>query len=385
MKPVLTVQNIGPIKNTVIEINKVNLFIGPQSSGKSTLAKLISFCQWLEKDIVMHQGIGHIDFNYINSNLVEYHKIESYINDSSYIEYASNLITFKYKSTGDFSVNVIGDLQKAKAGKITYIPSERNYVSIPNISSLQMSYTYVRDFIFDWLLIHAKFTKKNPVDILGLVKYYYDTNKGDIIILPDGKEIKLESASSGLQSAVPLMVFLQYGANWIFHNKLDLSFDKYQLVAESISKYNSNKEDGVRWNIVQNISKPHYSSFVIEEPEENLFPSTQYDLIKHIFNMLDNGMDNTLVITTHSPYVMTAVNNLILAGNVIGKGIVEENKVKETASITSYVNFEDVNAFALQDGSVVSIKDNESKLISAQILDSASEDINTDFDNLLQL
>lgn len=45
----LIIRNIGPIKNVDIELNKVNVFIGEQSSGKSTIAKIISFCSWLEK------------------------------------------------------------------------------------------------------------------------------------------------------------------------------------------------------------------------------------------------------------------------------------------------------------------------------------------------
>ena len=46
----LIIRNIGPIKNVDIELNKVNVFIGEQSSGKSTIAKIISFCSWLEKN-----------------------------------------------------------------------------------------------------------------------------------------------------------------------------------------------------------------------------------------------------------------------------------------------------------------------------------------------
>lgn len=94
MKPVLKVHNVGPIKDINIDINRINLFIGPQSSGKSTLAKLISFCQWIEKDIVMHQGTEHINSDYICSNLVEYHKMASYFTEDSYIEYQSFLISF---------------------------------------------------------------------------------------------------------------------------------------------------------------------------------------------------------------------------------------------------------------------------------------------------
>lgn len=47
----LIIKNIGPIKDVDIKLNKVNVFIGQQSSGKSTIAKIISFCSWLEKKV----------------------------------------------------------------------------------------------------------------------------------------------------------------------------------------------------------------------------------------------------------------------------------------------------------------------------------------------
>lgn len=46
----LIINNIGPLKYVDIELKTVNVFIGRQSSGKSTLAKIISFCSWLEKN-----------------------------------------------------------------------------------------------------------------------------------------------------------------------------------------------------------------------------------------------------------------------------------------------------------------------------------------------
>ena len=45
----ITIKNIGPIKEVDIDLNKINIFMGPQSSGKSTIAKIICHCQWVEK------------------------------------------------------------------------------------------------------------------------------------------------------------------------------------------------------------------------------------------------------------------------------------------------------------------------------------------------
>ena len=47
----LIIRNIGPIEAVELELNKINIFMGPQSSGKSTIAKMISFCLWIEKKV----------------------------------------------------------------------------------------------------------------------------------------------------------------------------------------------------------------------------------------------------------------------------------------------------------------------------------------------
>lgn len=39
---ILTIENFGPIKKAKIEVKDMMVFIGPQSSGKSTLAKIIT-------------------------------------------------------------------------------------------------------------------------------------------------------------------------------------------------------------------------------------------------------------------------------------------------------------------------------------------------------
>lgn len=48
----LTIKNFGPIKNFHAPIARLNVLIGPQASGKSTVAKLLLFNSALMKDAV---------------------------------------------------------------------------------------------------------------------------------------------------------------------------------------------------------------------------------------------------------------------------------------------------------------------------------------------
>lgn len=420
MKSFLKIQNIGPITEAGLSINKVNIFIGPQSSGKSTIAKIISFCQWLEKDILIHQGTDHINQPYWVENLHNYHKIGSYFRDDSSIEYHGSTVSFTYTPTKGFTITPI-NLDEEKMRKITYIPSERNYVNIPNISSLSMGDDYIRDFIFDWLLIRNKYSKETPQDVINLgVKYHYDKNAGDIVTLQDGTPISLSEASSGLQAVIPLLVSLSYSTDWIFKNTQDLSFNKFSTLHETFIKkmfvtdepaekilndpylkknlndllsvlYHINTEDNISnelkaaANLVNRLGKPHYTFMIIEEPEENLFPVTQYELTKHIFHSLNSKADNSVVITTHSPYILTSINNLIQAGNIIETDTDKTSQVYQALGVNTHIRYKDVNAWALENGEVHSMNDDEYQLISATAIDNASEIINHDFEKLLDL
>ena len=89
----LIIKNIGPIKDVDITLNKVNVIIGPQSSGKSTINKIACYCTWVEKKVSLDQSF---DFFLTGTNfldrLVEFHKMKGYFRQESYIEFSSEVI-----------------------------------------------------------------------------------------------------------------------------------------------------------------------------------------------------------------------------------------------------------------------------------------------------
>lgn len=89
--------------------------------------------------------------------------------------------------------------------------------------------------------------------------------------------------------------------------------------------------------------------------------------------------------TTHSPYIMTSINNLIQAGNIIKSNEATEEQINSIIRSNAYINYEDVSAISILDGYVHSMKDDEFQLISAISLDTASDIINEDFEKLLNL
>lgn len=55
--------------------------------------------------------------------------------------------------------------------------------------------------------------------------------------------------------------------------------------------------------------------FIIEEPESHLFPNAQ-KLIAEFISLARNNGRNQVFITTHSPYILGTVNNLLYADKI---------------------------------------------------------------------
>jgi hypothetical protein len=125
--------------------------------------------------------------------------------------------------------------------------------------------------------------------------------------------------------------------------------------------------------------------FIIEEPEAHLFPVAQ-SLITSLIASAYNGSErsNKFVITTHSPYILTAFNNLIQAGNVAAsKNYQNLEELYKVVPESEIVDFNDVSAYLVNNGTVQSILDNELKLIDATMIDSVSRQFANTFEQLV--
>lgn len=91
--------------------------------------------------------------------------------------------------------------------------------------------------------------------------------------------------------------------------------------------------------------KTNNSQFIIEEPEMNLFPETQRDLVFHLLNRCLEREGNRLTITTHSHYILYALNNCMMAGLVYDKmdeGLKERLKCGPFRIAPSYISIYEI-------------------------------------------
>lgn len=334
----IIIRDFGPIMKADIMLQDVNIIIGEQSIGKSCVLKVACFCTWVEKRIAIEQNAKRFEKNGVFlEELVNFHRLNGYVHDNTYIGYESDFIEFSYDSENGFSYEWKEKRWDYKRPKVSYIPAERNLVAvIPNWFEVKSVAENIQDFMADWS--DARKSIEKDKDILNLdVAYHYDESSDtDYVKMKDGRILPFTNVSSGLQSLIPLYVHLvnitskkyrEREDNSVKHkseidNLVDLLVDFYaKNLGEALiknPKYGTiNQETGLEkeyipnpemreWLIERlfNISKIHHCEVFLEEPEENLFPPTQQILMKSLLRFVNLEKGNTLFISTHSPYIL---------------------------------------------------------------------------------
>jgi len=406
MNEQLIVKNFGPIKDATVDFKRVTVFIGPTGGGKSTLAKLAAVfrdekyahsTEDISKDYYNKYNLkSHFTNTKINTTFLRWNigvnkiivdsKINKQIRSNAKSPYSSEkLNTFiklsktlnelkkeyiennKIFDTNRINIIKIIELQKENIDAIEsiitvigqdnikltntspiYIPSERIF-----IAALEYSWAGImRDDIGlpKALLDFANDFSLSRKDIAELsipfisVKYLHIDGR-DFIKIPEREEpLMLLETASGIQSVTPMLVLLEH-----------LSQQQEQA-----------------------------QSFIIEEPELNLYPTAQQGLMNWLVEKCTAG-ENDLTITTHSPYILSSCNLLIEAYKVWQKRPELEAEIDKIVPKASWINPDEFAAYYVADGGVQPIVDERTDLIGGNELDSISGDIADSFRKLLRL
>lgn len=339
-------KNFGPIKNGNtegegwIDIKKVTVFIGNQGSGKSTIAKLISNFTWMEKALVRgdHDEKWFARKNRLKNTFLEYHRLENYLpkdDSQTLIEYDGLAYNIKYEN------NVLTVAQKEinnyPLPQIMYVPAERNFIAyVKTAKELRLSSDSLQEFLTEF--------ENAKGDIRGLValpinnaELEYDRLNDTLNLKGSDYKIKLVEASSGFQSLVPLFIvsdFLARSVKKRSENSESMNSEERQRFKKGVEEiYNNNEFTDEQRRIALSAlsSKFNKTAFIniVEEPEQNLFPSSQWQMLQSLLRYNNMSTDNKLIMTTHSPYLINYLTLAVKAG-----ALMNNIKDKETYEIT---------------------------------------------------
>lgn len=424
-------KNFGPVEDLDIEIKDFQVFIGPQTSGKSTVGKAVYFFKSLRDELIRYV-YESVENNEINKPLGEYGKVirskflgiwgstfhmknillryyytkEVYISislennnkfvnpdfsklfqdhfftiireaeryrdsirsiEATYVP-SRDIVNREIQKRAFFSIierlanELFNDDQE-----IVYIPAGRSLLSVlsgqlQNISDRNID-LLMRDFLYrisdsksifnkslQDIVIEKQLTTNEPVDMPTVEtaqRVIHDILQGEYVNDKDGEKIKitrngfvkLNYASSGQQEAL-----------WILHLIFQFILDHKKCF------------------------------FLIEEPEAHLYPEAQKKIVE-LIALLFNSASNRILITTHSPYILGAINNLLLAGQI---GTHNE-AVRSVVNPKIWMDVNRIGAYFISNGVLENIIDPELLLIQNEAIDSASTIINREFDALYEM
>lgn len=417
----LTVKNFSVIKDAELEFGKITVLIGPQASGKSLLCKLAYFFQQVVVELAQESIRTNENFEQFrertNSHFVRWFGTGPTSSAPAEVHYVDgeyevwirhdpiSLLTTYLKC--DFSAKIqhtyewllrkltletlrpeslpnpkffadeirdkLTELRNSNTPELcSYIPSTRSFfLSIQKailgtagrMDDISLRFSQAFDYGFEsaipeegrkqnltlWFDSESERILKGKTVSSG-TDYHFQTI--------DGRTLPFSVLSSGTQELLPLITLLrEYVAR---SAALAAMFDLDHAERKRL--------------------------FFLEEPEANIFPSTQYDLVR-LFTRLSNEplLNTSWVITTHSPYILTSFNNLIEAGQAARNNPAIHDEVAKIVPEKYWIKEGDFKAYAIEDGVLKSIVAEDTGLVSANYLDQVSETIGVEFDELLRL
>jgi len=401
----LTVKNFSVIKEAKLEFGKITVLIGPQASGKSLLCRLaFFFSQFLPEyanNVARHRPPFKDIDRAIQQRFVDWFPSISWSSAESQISFASDSYSFSigierlqkqpeihYESNfiDDYERWKSSDQEQNEAARIlsglpsgpfapsgdVYIPSGRNFFSTPNkgiVATSQKNLDWVTqrfstEMDYDYRAMIAAASER--VELLHEFGAQSDEMLGGRIVEIDGtprfqlrenaRILPFELLSSGTLELLPIL------------NPIS------KLVSRSMLS-----------GLHRNALEPRGVVFV-EEPESGIFPQTQYQLVRMLVWLTNTKATNQpFTITTHSPYILSALNNLLEAFQVAAAKPENRDEVGKLIPERYWIKPGDLKAYSIHDGRLDSIMDPEAELISSNYLDSVSDTIGAEFDELLRL
>ncbi|MDR1181200.1 MAG: ATP-binding protein [Bacteroidales bacterium] len=363
----IRVKNFGPVKNGFqdnegwLDINKVVVFIGNQGSGKSTVAKLISTFVWIEKALV--RGYSDIKWferkgiNRFKSQFLPYHRLETYLYPESTIEYTGEVYSITYQNKS-LKIKKIST-ESYSLPQIMYVPAERNLLAyMKGSKKLKLFSKALQDFNVENYNAQQEMNHvvKLPINDTFVE---YDKLNDTLNLKGENYKVKLTDASSGFQSFVPLYLVSDYLANSVksySKNKEPMSSEeriRFQKQVREIWDNNSFTEEQ-KWLAFSALSaKFNKTAFIniVEEPEQNLFPSAQWKMLQSLLEFNNMNVGNKLILTTHSPYLIAYLTLSVKAGLLNEKIQTDDLRMEleNIVSLHSTIKSKDLSIYELDE------------------------------------
>ena len=439
----LIVNNFKQITHAEIEVKNFLLLIGPQASGKSTIAKLIYFCKSIQQYYI---DLFNVD--------VEKMTVDDFLLNFSVSVISKFQEYFSFTDLPNPNLK-IEFLLSSDTGKSFYFNVEKEKVKVGFSVSLHdalLSYTgkllSLRQQTKDLIAQDSANEMKIRTEFYGRVVResceIFDDKKSGVYI-PAGRNITVTFSEQfqmlffgqlsekqqhiGGNEEEIIRDFMLHSKHMVdffsngYRKNLETPFGRLVLsIARKILKGGYQNEKGTESIVVDekntislgNASSGQQESIriiqdliyilctridctrIVEEPEAHIYPEAQKLLIE-LMVLITNHCHTQMIVTTHSPYVLSTFNNMlyytkVLKAHPAKREEMERRFLSETLNTANEeflgIDADGFEAYSLdtsRDEYCQSIKDNQTKLIGDNFFDAETDKLNEDFAFLYNL
>lgn len=376
-----------------MEVAKFSFLIGPQASGKSTIAKLIYYFQ----SIFMLNRKAEMQIP-----IKDFSDLQKFLEKKFYSVFPNLAVSENFRITYQYSQDMLITIEKHKYVEISI--SEKLKPVLEN-AYLDEGYAFpietIEQLNIDRHLLYIP-ASRSLMGMLSNLRYEINI---DEIIKP------FLSTISFLQTIFtrPLENIIAEKEHYklsteTFHkdeitkiHELSKSVIKGEFRYEqSIGKLYYNNNESVPLNqassgqqeavwiiqiIMLCILNDWKCTLIIEEPEAHIYPESQMYLMQ-LISIFQNIEGNNVIITTHSPYILTSADNMIYADITSS---IDASRVAKIIPKECWISPDNTCSYRLQNGGAEDIKDSELLQIKAELIDEVSTIISRQYDELMDI
>ncbi len=433
------IKYLGPIKELRMDIKDFNLLIGEQATGKSTVAKTIYFfriikttltdylCQLFDTALYngndVKNGFNKVLKKELKSVFISLFGFSWDLDSRLYLKYeysddvwidvklngsSKKYISVRYSSKLTQEINNLEkDALELYAQKMNTTTISLAYASKERLRNYDNFKNNINRIFNDYKETYYIPAGRSMITLLANNRSLIENDNLDLITrqfmqiidnihgafsdgirnvhkrYPDG-ERKFDVGKVSEMLISDLKGDYQYNAGKEYFIMQQTESDKEKIPIN----FASSGQQEVLWLLNQLyilMLKKEKAFVIIEEPEAHLYPSLQNKLIEFI-TYFANVNKSSIMVTTHSPYVLTSVNALYCAGKTIQKFPELEKKVHDIVGNGCEIAPEKLTAFRInKDAGIQDLIDDEFEEINTEMIDDISDSINEKYTELFYL
>ena len=423
----IEIKDFGPVGYARIDLTKdIQVVIGSQASGKSTVFRMVYFCQkirdYILEYLMMEDQLEGTHSDNLFPNCMKFltgkfldcfgktlhmqnFTVQYQIDDKRWLSIMLNkehYIRFRFSNNMRNEIKELLHSSRELHQKMRAVPigerlENRKYISRQMTDSLQQIFKNENRLIYipagrsllstlsDQLL--KAFDVKMDLMMQEFCQLIEDTKQRFDSRIPDLLRTYTQTVSGQVNNMALEEIYQMINrilkADYVSDSDGEkMYYDAYHYVK---LQYASSGQHEALWILMLCylvVLENKKTILVVEEPEAHLFPEAQKWIVS-LMVMTANASGSKIMVTTHSPYILTALNVLALSGQVERKSSTDSIVPRSQRILPGNMTAFRIDEKKDKGNEILSIIDEETGLIEAEYIDSVSAQINQEFDKLL--